>query len=163
MELAAVYKALGRKRSCDLVKGVSMGALRTFGVYGAIKIRSRLRTLNRRKLASIAPRLWDRIQDGDKGLERDLTQAVLVSNIPMIVSVLDLLGIEHDGNGFFDKDGDYTDKFSEGWEARVVEHCRARFNDDLVLLYVNHLGWEAGVLDSPYLGKPAAVGQTDGE
>ena len=136
-----------------------MGALRTFGVYGAMKIRSRLRTLNRRKLASIAPRLWDRIQNGDKGLERDLTQAVLVSNIPMIVSVLDLLGIEHDGNGFFDKDGDYTDKFTEGWEARVVEHCRGSFDDDLVLLYVNHLGWEAGVLDRPYLGESAVGGE----
>ena len=147
-----MYEALGRKRSCELVKTVSLGALRTYGVYQAIKVRSRLRTLNRRKLRTIAPRLWDRIQRGDTGLARDLTQAVLVSNTAMIASVLDLLEIEHDGNGFFDKDGDYVDQFTDGWQERVVEHCRGTFDDDLVLLYVNHLGWEAGVLDSPYLG-----------
>lgn len=157
MELATVYQALGRERSGELVKTVSMGALRRYGMYQAMKVRSRLRTLNRRKLRALAPRLWDRILKGDTGLARDLSQAVLVSNIPMMVSVLDLLGVKHDGSGFFDKDGDYSDKFEAGWEAKVVDHCKGSFDDDLVLLYINHLGWEAGVLDSPYLGGAAAT------
>ncbi len=156
-----MYEALGRERSCALVKSVAMGAIRRFGVYRAIKVRSRLRTLNRQKLRAIAPRLWGRIQAGDTGLARDLSQAVLVSNIPVMVAVLDLLGIKHDGSGFFDKDGDYRDKFTDGWEARVSEHCKGRFDDDLVLLYINHLGWEAGVLDSPYLGEPRGNGSAE--
>ena len=151
MELTAVYEAFGSDRTCNLVRSVSLGALRTFGVYEAIKVRSRLRTLNRQKLRAVAPRLWERIKDGDAGLARDLSQAVLVSNIPLVVEVLDLLEIEHDGNGFFAKDGDYSSQLSDGWEQRVFEHCKDRFDTDLVLLYINHLGWEMEALAEPFL------------
>ena len=161
MELTQVYEAFGRDRTSGLVRSVSLGALRTYGVYEAIKVRSRLRTLNRQKLRAAAPRMWEQIKGGDADLARDLSQAVLVSNIPLIIEVLDLLEIEHDDNGFFDKDGDYSGQLSEGWQRRVVEHCKDRFDPDLVLLYVNHLGWELQALDEPYLEPtelPAAVG-----
>lgn len=152
MELTAVYAAFGSDRTSGLVQTVSLGALRTFGVYEAVKVRSRLKKLNRQKLRAAAPKMWERIKDGDTDLARDLTQAVLVSNIPLVVEVLDLLEIEHDGNGFFAKDGDYSSQFSNGWEQKVFKHCKDRFDTDLVLLYINHLGWEMDALDKPFLG-----------
>jgi len=161
VELTEVYEAFGSDRTSRLVRSVSLGALRTYGVYEAIKVRSRLRTLNRQKLRAAAPRLWEQIKDGDADLARDLSQAVLVSNIPLIVEVLDLLEIEHDDNGFFDKDSDYSSQLSDGWEQRVFEHCKDRFDPDLVLHYINHLGWELEALAEPYLEPnevPAAAG-----
>ncbi len=155
MDLAQVYQALGEGRSDRLVRTVSIGALKTYGVYEAIKIRSRLHTLNRQKLRAAAPKMWQRIAQGDSDLARELTQAVLVSNIVLIVEVLDLLGIEHDENGFFEKDADYTKQLASGWERTVFDRFRERYPEELVLLYINHLGWETGVLEQPYLGGTA--------
>ena len=124
MDLVEVYQALGQERSNRLIRTVSIGALKTFGVYEAVKVRSRLQRLNRQKLRLSAPKLWKRISEGDAGLAREMAQAVLVSNIPLIVDVLEQLGIEHDGNGFFDKDGDYSDQLAEGWQDGVFEKCR---------------------------------------
>ena len=152
MDLAEVYVALGRNRCNRLVRTIAIGALKTYGVYEGIKIRSRLRRFNRQKLRAAAPRLWQRVTEGDNELARELAQAVLVSNIPLVVGVLDLLEIEHDGIGFFAKDDDYTEQLSDGWEARVYERFSGQFPDDLVLLYINHLGWETGTLDEPFTG-----------
>ncbi len=156
MELTAVYRAFGSDRTCKLVRSVSLGALRTYGVYEAIKVRSGLRRLNRQKLRDAAPRMWQQIKDGDADLARDLSQAVLVSNVPLVVEVLDLLGIEHDGNGFFAREGDYSGQLFDGWAERAFAHCRDRFDTDLVLLYINHLGWEMKALAEPYLETDAA-------
>ncbi len=158
MELGAIYEAFGRDRSCKLVRSISLGALKTYGVYEAIKVRSRQRTLNRQKLRAAAPQMWERIKDGDADLARDLSQAVLVSNIPMIIVVLDLLEIEHDDNGFFAKDSDYSSQLSEGWDQRVFDNCKDNYDEDLVLLYINHLGWETGVLEAPFLGATETAG-----
>lgn len=152
MDLVEVYQALGEGLTDRLVRTVSIGALKTYGVYEAIKVRSRLHTLNRQKLRAAAPRMWRRIAEGDAELARELTQAVLVSNILLIVEVLDLLGIEHDENGFFEKDADYTDQLASGWEKTVFDEFKERYPVELVLLYINHLGWETGLLEKPYLG-----------
>ena len=152
MDLAEVYVALGQERTVRLVRTISIGALKTYGVYAGIKIRSRLRKFNRRNLRSAAPRLWLRMKAGDSALAQELSQAVLVSNIPLIVFVLDLLQIEHDGNGFFSKDTDYSSQLTAGWEERVFAEAANRYPEDLVLLYINHLGWETATLGRPYLG-----------
>ncbi len=152
MNLVGVYESLGQERCGQLVRAISIGALRTYGVYEAVKVRSRLHTLNRQKLRAASPKLWKRIAEGDADLARDLSQAVLVSNIPLIVAVLEFLGIEHDENGFFAKDADYSEQLASGWAGSVFEQFSGRYPEDLVLLYINHLGWETGTLDSPYTG-----------
>ena len=155
MELAEVYVALGQDRTVRLARTISIGALKTYGVYEGIKIRSRLHKFNRQKLRAAAPKLWRRISSGDGGLARDFSQAVLVSNIPLIIEVLDLLEIEHDENGFFAKDSDYSEQLSSNWPDTVSESVAGRYPEELVLLYINHLGWETGTLDEPFLGSLA--------
>ncbi len=150
MDLVDVYAALGQERCVRLVRTISIGALRTFGVYEAVKIRSRLHTLNRQKLRAAAPKLWKRITEGDIGLSRDLSQGILVSNIPLVVGVLDFLGIEHDGNGFFSKDSENAELLVSGWPEKVYEEFVKRFPEELVLLYINYLGWETETLDQPF-------------
>lgn len=157
MELAEFYAALGQERSARLVQTVSIGALKTFGVYDGIKIRSRLRRFNRLRLRRAAPRLWERITAGDHGLARELSQAVLVSSVPLMVEVLDLLGIDHNGSGFFDRDSDFSERLGSGWQDRVLSEVGERYPRDLVLLYINHLGWEAGSLQEPFLGTSAGA------
>lgn len=152
MDLAEVYTALGQEPSARLVRSISVGALRTYGVYKGIKIRSRLRRFNRKRLRAAAPKLWQRVVAGDDGLARDLSQAIFVSNIPLMVEVLDLLEIEHDGSGFLTNDSDHSEQLTPGWERRAYDHLRGRFPKELVLLYINHLGWETDTLDEPFLG-----------
>lgn len=157
MDLVGVYSALGQRGCNKLVRTISIGALRTYGVYEAIKIRSRLHTLNRQKLRASSPKLWKRIADGDEALARDLSEGVLVSNIPFIVAVLDFLGIEHDGSGFFPGDTDSMNRLTPGWASKVFGEFSGRYPDDLVLLYINHLGWETSTLKAPYLGPGAGT------
>ena len=162
MDLVGVFKALGREPCVKLVRSVSIGALRTFGVYEAIKIRSRLRTLNRQKLRTVAPKLWIRIADGDTDLAHALSQAILVSNIPLITGVLDFLKIEHDGNGFYSKDADHAENLRPGWADAVLERFGDRYPRELVLLYINYLGWETATLDEVFAGAGAeAAGEAD--
>lgn len=152
MELAEVYQALGEERTARLVRTVSIGALKTFGVYKDVKVRSQLHTLNRQKLRAAASKLWQRIVAGDKDLATTVGQAVLVSNVPLIIESLDFLEIEHDGNGYFDKDADYSKRFAAGWERTLFDRFRERYPEELVLFYVNHLGCETGTLERPFLG-----------
>ena len=152
MDLAEVYSALGQEPAAKLVRSISLGALKTYGVYRELKIRSRLRRFNRKRLRAAAPKLWQRVVAGDDGLARDLSQAVLVSNIPLIVEVLDLLEIEHDGSGFLPKDADHSERLTPHWERRGDDEFKGRFPEELVLLYINHLGWETRTLDKPFLG-----------
>ncbi len=163
MELAEVYVALGEERTVRLARAISIGALKTYGVYEGIKIRSRLHKFNRQKLRAAAPNLWKRIATGDGGLAREFSQAVLVSNIPLIVDVLDTLQIEHDENGFFAKDSDYSEQLSSDWPKTVADEFAGRYAEELVLLYINHLGWETGTLDEPFLGSIAETPATQAE
>ena len=84
------------------------------------KAHARLNKLNREHLRKAAPRLWERLQEGDEDLAREIAQGVLVSNLAFVVEVLDFLEIPHDGNGFFDKDGAAAEKLTEGWQKRVL-------------------------------------------
>lgn len=152
MTLSEVLTGLGRDRFNAILRGVSMGALKTYKVYEAFKVRTRLLKLNRDRLRKAAPRLWDRLVEGDADLARELAQGALVSNLEMIIQVLDFLEIPHDGNGFFDQDDDAKKQLAEGWQARVIEEFGERYPEPLLLLYVNHLDWEMNEPDQVYLG-----------
>jgi hypothetical protein len=119
-----------------------MGSLRTYQVYEPFKLRARLHKLNAEHLRKAAPRLWDRLGQGDEDLARDLAQAVLVSNLDFVVEVVNFLGIPHDGSGFFQKDVSTAQYLTEGWQGRVLEEFRGRYPEALVRLYINHLMWE---------------------
>ncbi len=134
-----------------------MGGLKTFQVYESFKIRTRLTKLNRDRLRKAAPRLWERIEQGDEDLAKELAQGVLISHIRFVAEALDFLGIEHDGNGFFDKDADLDKKLSDGWRQRLLEEFKERYPESLILLYVNHLDWERGETEEVFLGTPASA------
>lgn len=149
MTLPEMLTGLGQERFEALMGEVSMGALRTYRLVDTFKVRARLLKLNRDKLRKAAPKLWERLVEGDEDLARELAQGVLVSNLDFVIEALDHLGIEHDGNGFFDKEAQADDKLSEGWREKLLATFRERYPEHLILLYINHLDWE--------LGKPEAV------
>jgi hypothetical protein len=151
MELSEVYVALGSERFGELLGQVSMGGLRTYKLFDSFKVHARLGKLNRERLRNAAPQLWERLQQGDQELARELAQGVLVSNLTFVVEVLDFLQIPHDGGGFFDKDGPVAEKLTEGWQKRVFEEFRARYPESLILLYVNHLDWELAKPGAPFV------------
>jgi hypothetical protein len=156
MDLTEIFRGLGRERFEEQVKSVSMGSLKTYRLFESFKIHARLGKLNRERLRKAAPQLWTRIEGGDETLAKELAQAVLLSHLGLVVGALDLLGIPHDGNGFYDKSAASAENLTEGWKQRILEHFRGQYPEPVVLLYVNHLDWE--------LGKPAEVfvGDTQG-
>jgi len=131
---------------------VSMGALKTFKVYDAFKIRTHLSKLNRERLRNAAPKLWARIEQGDEDLAKEVAQGALVSHMDLVVEALDFLEIPHDGNGFFDKDAEASEKLVDGWQSRLFEALREKYPESLVLLYINHLEWEMGEPTAAFTG-----------
>lgn len=153
MEISEVYKGLGQEAFGQLIRGISIGKLRTYQIYEGFKVRAHLHKVNTEALRKSVPKLWDRILGGDEEFGRDLAQAVLVSHLDMIGAVLDLLGVPHE-NGFFAKDMDPKPYFTEGWEDRVFGKFRTEFPEPLLLFYMNHLRWE--LLSATDVYRPAA-------
>jgi hypothetical protein len=141
MQLCDVFLELGEDRFSQLVGSISIGKLKTFQMYERFKTRSHLTKLNVETLRKSAPRLWARLKDHNDDFATDLAQAVLVSHLDLIVSVLNFLGIPHE-DGFFAKDLDAKPYLTEGWEGRVFEHFHGKYPDALLLFYINHLAWE---------------------
>jgi hypothetical protein len=141
MEISDVYLGLGQEGFARLVRGISIGKLRTYQIYEGFKVRAHLSKVNTESLRKAVPRFWERISGRDEDFGKDLAQAVLVSHLDLIVAVLDFLGVPHD-NGFFAKDLDPKAYFTEGWEDRVFENFREKFPESILLFYINHLRWE---------------------
>lgn len=141
MEISEVYQGLGPDAFAQLIRGISIGKLRTYQIYEGFKVRARLHKLNTEALRKSAQKFWERIGAGDEEFGRDLAQAVLVSHLDLIAGVLDFLGVPHE-NGFFAKDMDAKPYFTDGWEDRVFGQFRSGYSEPLVLFYINHLRWE---------------------
>jgi hypothetical protein len=152
MQISDVYLGLGEDLFGRLVRGISIGKLRTYQVYEGFKVRAHLHKLNTEMLRKAVPRFWARIGERDEDFAKDFAQAVLVSNLDMIIAVLDQLGVPHE-NGFFSKDMDAKPYFPEGWEDRVLEAFRERYSDAILIFYINHLRWE--LLGAEDLYRPA--------
>src|SRR3954453_5749415 len=152
MEIREVYRGLGQDNFAQLIRGISIGKLRTYQIYEGFKVRARLHKLNTESLRKSVPKFWERIAE-DEEFGRDLAQAVLVSHLDLIAAVLDFLGIPHE-NGFFAKDMDAKPYLTEGWEQRVFEKFRSGFSEPVVLFYINHLRWE--LLGAADVYRPAA-------
>jgi hypothetical protein len=153
MEISEVYRGLGQEAFGALIRGISIGKLRTYQIYEGFKVRAHLHKVNTESLRKAVPKLWERILGGDEEFGRDLAQAVLVSHLDMIGAVLDFLGVPHE-NGFFAKDMDPKPHFTPGWEDRILEKFRTAFSEPLLLFYINHLRWE--LLSASDVYRPAA-------
>jgi len=149
MQLSEVYLALGESGFGQLIRGISIGKLKTFQVYEPFKVRAHLAKLNTESLRKATSRFWARLSEHDEDFARDLGQAVLVSHLDMITAVLDFLGIANEG-GFFAKDVDAKPYLTENWEGRVFEKFRGVYSEPLLLFYINHLAWELMEAPTPF-------------
>jgi hypothetical protein len=154
MQLCEVFLKLGPEGFGQLVRGVSIGKLKTYQLYEGFKASAHLTKLNTEALRKSAPRFWTRIEQGEEEFAKDLAQVVLVSRIDMIEAVLDFLGIPNEG-GFFNKDVDAKPYFTDGWQQRLFERFRGEYPEPLLLFYINHLGWELAGSTEPYAPAPA--------
>jgi hypothetical protein len=141
MALTDVFVSLGEDGFSQLLRGVSMGKLKTYQLYDRFKTRTHLVKLNSENLQKASPRLWARLAEKDEEYAQDLSQAVLVSHLDMIVAVLNFLGIPHE-EGFFAKDLDAKAHLTEGWQERVHEKFKDVYPEALLRFYTAHLAWE---------------------
>ncbi len=143
MQLCDVFVTLGESVFQDLLKRVSISRLRTYQMYEQVKVRLHLNKLNSEALRKSAPRLWERLQSKDDDLAADLSQAILVSHLEMIIAALDFLGVPHQ-DGFFGKDADLSAHLTEGWQQRAYDELKDKYPASVVQFYLNHLGVETG-------------------
>ena len=153
MQLCGIYQALGEDVFRQLVRGISIGKLKTYQVYERFKLRARLAKLNSESLRKAEPRLWARIEAGEEDFATDMAQVFLLSHLSMIVDVLNLLGIPNE-EGFFDKDLKPEQYLTEGWQERVFNEFSGKYNREILLFYINHLDWELNKAEQVFL--PAA-------
>lgn len=150
MQLCEVYQALGPDVFRQLVRGISIGKLKTYQVYERFKLRARLAKLNSESLRKAEPKLWARIEAGEEDFATDLSQVFLLSHLQMIVDVLNLLGIPNE-EGFFDKDLQPDQYLTEGWRERVFNQFSEKYPREILLFYINHLDWELNKTDQIFL------------
>ena len=153
MQMCGVFQALGPAVFRQLVRGISIGKLKTYQIYERFKLRAHLVKLNSEALRKAEPKFWSRIEAGDEEFATDLSQVFLLSHLDMIADVLNLLGIPND-QGFFDKDLNPEQYLTEGWQTRVFEAFSSKYPREILLFYINHLDWELNKTDNVFL--PAA-------
>src|SRR5437764_575349 len=141
MALTDVFLTLGEPQFGQLLRSVSMGKLKTYQLYDRLKTRTHVAKLNAEGLQKATPRLWARLSEKDEEFAQDLSQAVLVSHLDMIVAVLNFLGIPHE-DGFFAKDLDAKPYLTEGWQERVHEKFKGVYPEPLMRFSTAHLAWE---------------------
>jgi hypothetical protein len=153
MQLTDVFLNLGEDQFSKLVRSISIGKLKTYQLYERFKLRTHVAKLNTENLRKASPKLWARLQERSEEYATDLSQAVLVSHLDMIIAVLNFLGVPHE-EGFFAKDVDAAPYLTEGWRERTFEKFKTEFPDVVVLFYINHLALEMGKAED--LFAPAA-------
>ena len=141
MPLTDVFLSLGEDGFGKVMHSVSIGKLKTYQLYDRLKTRTHLPKLNAESLQRATPRLWARLSEKDEEYAQDLSQAVLISHLDMIVAVLNFLGIPHE-DGFFAKDLDAKPFLTEGWQERVLEKFKDVYPEPLLRFYIAHLAWE---------------------
>ena len=141
MPLTEVFLSIGEDGFGRVIHSISIGKLKTYQLYDRFKTRTHLPKLNAENLQKATPRLWARLAEKDEEYAQDLSQAVLISHLDMIVAVLNFLGIPHE-DGFFAKDLDATPHLTEGWQERVIEKFKDVYPEPLLRFYTAHLAWE---------------------
>jgi len=141
MQLSDIFLKLGEEAFSELLRSVSMGKLRTYQLFDRVKTRAHLAKLNSDTLRRAAPRLWARMQEREEDFATDISQAILVSHLDLIMDVLDFLGIPHE-EGFFAKDAEPKKHLTDGWQERTYEKFKDAYPRAVLLFYLNHLAWE---------------------
>src|SRR5579863_7785650 len=158
MQLCDIFLRLGEDHFQQLVRSISLGRLKTYQIFERVKTRLYLNKLNSETLRKATPRIWARIGEHDEDFATDISQAILVSHLDMIVAILDHLGVPHQ-NGFFDKDADVAKFLVDGWQQQVWDKFHATGstspnNAAALLFYINHLAWEIAKAEDVF--QPAA-------
>jgi len=141
MQLSEIFAGQGEQAFMELVRAISIGKLKTYQLYDRMKVRFHLSKFNAEHMKKATPRFWARIVERDEEFVSDLAQAILVSHLDMIKAVIDDLGIPNQ-DGFFDKDIDGSKYLTEGWQQRTYEKFKDAYPAQVLLFYINHLGWE---------------------
>jgi hypothetical protein len=141
MQICDIFMGLGEERFAAALRTVSMGRLKTYQLFERFKTRCHLQKLNTETLKRVEPRLFERIKSGEDELATELAQAILICHLDLIIAVLDFLKIPHE-EGFFQKDIDVSIHLTGEWQDSVFEQFKERFPQSVLLLYINHLGWE---------------------
>lgn len=159
MQLADIFLGLGEESFAQLLRSISIGKLKTFQLYERLKTRLHVNKLNTETLRKIAPRSWERLSQPDSDdFATEVSQAILISHLDLIKSVLDELSIPHE-DGFFPKDLDASKYLNQDWQNRVYTKFKLVYPNSLLLFYINHLGWEVGKIQELYL--PPATAQPE--
>ena len=141
MQLSAIFISLGEQSFTSLLRGISIGKLKTYQLYDRMKARLHLAKLNSENVRKAEPRFWARLGEGDEDFASDLSQAILVSYLDMIKAVLDHLGIPNQ-DGFFNKDIDGTKYLTDAWQQKTYDKFKDAYPAAVLLFYINHLDWE---------------------
>src|ERR1700693_2781607 len=141
MQISDLYRGLGEEEFGKIVRGISIGKLKTYQIYEGFKVRAHLHKVNTEALRKSTPKVWARILEGDEDFGKDLAQSVLVAHLDLISAALDFLGVPHE-TGFFAKDMDAKPYFTEGWENRVSGRFQGTYPEAILSFYINHLRWE---------------------
>lgn len=142
MQLCEIYQGLGEQTFRELLRSISLGKLKTYQMFERLKIRLRLTKLNSETLTKSVPRNWERIiTERDEEFATELSQAILISHLELIIDVLNFLGIPHE-EGFFAKDADVSAMLTEGWQQRCWDHFASDKPQAVLALYLNHLASE---------------------
>ena len=153
MQLSEIFMGLGQPSFAQLLRGISIGKLKTYQLFDRMKTRLHLAKLNSENIRKAEPRLWTRLGERDEDFATDLAQAILVSHLDMIKAVLDELGIPNQ-DGFFDKDIEGSKYFSGGWQQKVYDKFKETYPKPVLLFYINHLDWELAKAEQVF--QPAA-------
>jgi len=141
MQLSAIFVSLGEQTFTSLLRGISIGKLKTYQLYDRMKARLHLAKLNSENVRKAEPRFWARLGEGDEDFATDLSQAILVSYLDMIKAVLDDLGIPNQ-DGFFNKDIEGAKYLTDGWQQETYDKFKDQYPSAVLLFYINHLDWE---------------------
>jgi hypothetical protein len=153
MQLSGVFVELGEERLPLLLRGISIGKLKTYQLYERFKTRTHLAKVNTENLRKAAARFWARLNAQEEEFATDLSQAILISHLDMVAAVLNFLGIPNE-EGFFGKDLDAKQYLTEGWQVRTWEKFKGEYPEALLLFYINHLDWELASAQQAW--RPAA-------
>ena len=153
MQLCEIFLGLGQPNFAQLLRGVSIGKLKTYQLFDRMKARLRVAKLNSESIRKSEAKLWTRLGDSDEELATDVSQAILISHMDMIKAVLDHLGVPNE-DGFFAKDMDASKYLTDGWQQKAYDQFKDKYPAPVLLFYINHLDWE--VAKAQQLFQPAA-------
>ncbi|MDX2268947.1 MAG: hypothetical protein NW208_12630 [Bryobacter sp.] len=141
MKLHELFVALGEESFRGQLRGISLGTLKTYKFYERLRVRLRVAKLNTEALRLAAPKAFARLQEGDEDLALEISQCILISNMKLIIDVLNFLGVPHN-DGFFAEGANPAEHLTGDWQARAYSEFKEKCSEPVLLLYLNYLAHE---------------------